>query len=78
MKTIFMNKMKIKNRNSHLTAFLLECLLFHTGSIIYIENIEKEKNYKNCVHFIKNTGNDCLIIALCEAYKLKFENDIPK
>ena len=38
----------------------------------YIENLEKEKKYKNCVHFIQNTGNDYLIVALCEAYKLKF------
>ena len=44
----------------------------------YVENKEKEHYYKNCVHFIKNTGNDCLIIALCEAYKLKFGNDTPK
>ena len=44
----------------------------------YIQNLEKENKYKNCIHFIKNIGNDCLIIALCEAYKLKFGNDIPK
>ena len=40
----------------------------------YVEDKIREKKFKNCVKYIKNTGNDCLIVALCEAYKLKYGN----